>query len=121
MDRVRFIDYRGIPILFSDLSGIRTTAEIQRTVRHGSELLQTQPPRSVLVLVDVTGVEYSLEAFAVLQQSVAENRPFVRARAIVGLPSIATVPFQLVAGLSPSPMAHFASMEEAKEWLISQQ
>ena len=120
MDRVRFIEHNGTSILLSDLSGIRSTPELQRAVRVGGELLQTQPPRSVLVLVDLTGVEYSLESFAIVQQSVAVNRPFVRARAIVGLPSAAAIPFQIVAKLSDSPMASFAGIEEAKEWLVSQ-
>ena len=119
MDRVRFIVYRGTPILLSDLSGIRETPDLQRAVRLGGELLRAQPPRSVLVLVDVTGVEYSVESFAIVQQSVAENRPFVRARAVVGLPRVAAVPFQIVARLSDSPMAKFETREAAQEWLVS--
>ena len=120
MERVRFIEHRGVPILLSDLSGIRNTSELQRAVRLGGELLRTQPPRSDLVLVDVTGVEYSVESFAIVQQSVATNRPYVRARAVVGLPRAAAVPFQVVAQLSDSPMAQFGTREEAQEWLLSQ-
>ena len=119
MERVGFIEHRGTPILLSDLSGIRETPELQRVVRLGGELLQTQAPRSVLVLVDITGVEYSLESFAILQQSVAVNRPYVRARAIVGLPSAAALPFQVVEDLSESPMALFDDRDAAKEWLVS--
>ena len=120
MDRVGFIDHRGSRILLSDLSGIREIAELQRVVRLGGELLRSQPPGSTLVLVDVTDVEYSLESFAVLQQSVAVNRPFVRARAIVGLPSAAALPYQVVEDLSNSPMASFDSRDAAKEWLVAQ-
>ena len=119
MERVRFIEHRGTPILLSDLSGIRSTPDLQRAVRLGGELLRTQPLRSVLVLVDLTDVEYSVESFAIVQQSVAVNRPFVRARAVVGLPRIAAVPFQIVAKLSDSPMAKFDTREEAQEWLVS--
>ena len=120
MDRVRFIEHRGTQILLSDLSGIRETPELQRAVRIGGEMLQAQPPRSTLVLVDVTDVEYNVESFALLQQSVAVNRPFVRARAVVGLPSTATLPYQIVEELSESPMAHFDDREAAKEWLVAQ-
>ena len=120
MDRVRFIDHRGTPILLADLSGITETPELQRVVRLGTELLHAQPPHSTLVLVDLSYVEYNLESFAIVQQSVAVNRPFVRARAIVGLPGIAEVPFQIVAKLSERPMAHFETREEAQEWLVTQ-
>lgn len=118
MERARFIEHRETPILLSDLSGIRTTEELQRAVRLGGELLRGQPLGSTLVLVDVTGLEYSVESFAILQQSVATNRPYVRARAIVGLPSIAVIPFEMVARLSGSPMARFDDLETAKEWLL---
>jgi hypothetical protein len=118
MERVRFIDYRGRRILLSDFSGM-TTPELQRAVRLGNELIQAQPPRSTLILVDVTDVEYNLETFAIVQQSVVANRPYVRARAVVGLPSAATVPFDVVANLSDGPMARFDDVEAAKEWLVS--
>ena len=117
---MRFIDHNGVKILLSDLSGIRSTTELQRAVRLGTELVQTQPPRSVLILVDLRGIEYSIEAFAIVQQSVVVNRPFVRARAIVGLPAMATVPFQIVSKLSDSPMAKFDTVDAAKNWLTQQ-
>jgi hypothetical protein len=119
MERARIIEHRGTPILLSDLSGLHDTEELQRAVRIGGELLQSQAPRPVLVLVDVTGLEYSVEAFAILQQSVATNRPYVSARAVVGLPAMASVPFEIVARISDSPMAKFADREAAMDWLVS--
>ena len=120
MDRVKFVEHRGARILLSDLSGIRDTAELQRAIRIGTELVQAEPPLSVLVLVDVTAVEYTLEAFAILQQSVAVNRPYVRARAVVGLPRAAAVPYGIVAKLSARPMASFDDRETAMDWLVAQ-
>lgn len=120
MERLRFIEHRGTQILLSDLSGIRTTEELQRAVRLGTELVQAQPKNSVRILVDVTGVEYNIESFAIVQQSVAVNRPFVRARAVVGLPSAAAIPFRLVAKISSSPMASFDDRAAAKDWLVEQ-
>ena len=57
MDRVRFVEHRETRILFSDLSGIGTPLELQRVIHLASELVQSQPLRSLLILVDVTGVE----------------------------------------------------------------
>jgi hypothetical protein len=120
MDRVKFIDHHGTQILLSDLSGIRSSEELQRAMHLGSELVQSRPLGSVLVLADVTNVEYNIESFAIVQQSVAENRPYVRARAIVGLPKAASVAFGIVAKLSDGPMASFDNLEAAKDWLVSQ-
>lgn len=120
MDRVGFIDHHGTQILFSDLSGIRSSEELQRAIHLGTELVQSQPLRSVLVLADVTDVEYNIESFAIVQKSVAENRPYVLARAIVGLPEAAAIPFSIVAKLSAGPLASFDNPETAKDWLVSQ-
>lgn len=119
MERVKFIEHDGTQILFSDLSGIHGSAELQRTVRLGSEIVQSQPRDSLLILVDVTGLEYNIESFALLQQSVAANRPYTRARALVGLPKIAAAAFGIVARLSGSPMASFDDLDTAKDWLVS--
>jgi len=118
MERCRLIEHGGTTILLSDLSGIRSIPELQRTIRLGTELVQTRPLGSLLILVDLTDVEYSLEAFAIVQQSVAVNRPYVRARAIVGLPRAAIVPFEIVARISGSPMARFGDRESALAWLV---
>ena len=120
MDRQKFIDHRGTRILFSDLSRIDSTEELQQAVRLGTELAQAQPPRSLLVLVDVTDTEYNVASFAVVQQSVAVNRPYIRAHAVVGLPKIVSLPFDIAAKLSQGPMARFDDLETAKDWLVLQ-
>ena len=120
MERARFIDHRGTPILLSDLSGIHDTQELQRALRLGGELLRSQPPASTLVLVDITDLEYNVETFAVVQQSVATNRPYVLARAIVGLSPLAGLPFEIVSQLSATPIAKFDDRDSAMEWLVSQ-
>ena len=120
MHRQKFIDHRGTRILFSDLSGIKTTEELQQAVRLGTELAQAEPPRSLLVLVDFTGTEHNIEKFAVVQRSVAVNRPYIRAHAVVGLPKTASFPYDIAAKLSQAPMARFDDLEAAKDWLITQ-
>jgi hypothetical protein len=117
IDRVTFIEHRGVRILHADFSGIRETPEFQRAIRLATELTHAQPLHSLLILADVTGVEYSLETFAIAQQAVVANRPYVRARAIVGVPRVASVPFDVVAKLSGAPMARFPDLDAAKDWL----
>jgi hypothetical protein len=118
-DRLYITEHKGKKIVVSDLSAIRSTLDLQQAVRIGSELVQSQPPKSVRILVNMTGVEYSLDFFAVVQQSVAVNRPFVKARAVIGLPAQALAPFAIVAKLSDSPMARFETVEEGMDWLAT--
>ena len=118
-DRLYVTEHQGKKIVVSDLSGIRGTLDLQHAVRIGGEFVQSQPPKSVRILVNMTGVAYSLDFFAVVQQSVAVNRPFVKARAVIGLTEEALAPFAIVAKLSDSPMARFNTVEEGMDWLAT--
>jgi hypothetical protein len=83
--------------------------------------VRAHPPESLLVLVDVTGVSHSLVTAAVMQQGVAESRPHVRARAVVGLRTAAGASsFQVAATLFGSPMERFDHHAAALDWLLTQ-
>ena len=116
-DRIRFVEHDGVRILHADYSGLRTTEELRAVVQHATELISTEPPRSVLVLVNLSGVPYNLDNLGVLRDAVDANRPFVRARAVYGLPSIAQLSFGAMARLSGRRMERFRDAEEAVTWL----
>lgn len=117
MDRVRFVDHEGVRILHADYSGIRTTEELRAVVERATEMIRVEPPRSVLVLVNLSGVPYNLDNLAVLRDAVEANRPYVRARAVYGLPSIAQLSFGAMARLSGRRMERFRDAESAVTWL----
>ena len=120
MQRVYFEDYRGTPILHVNYSGLEDPEELQGIARAASALVQTYPPASLLVLADLTGVPHSLVIAAIMQQGVAESRPHVRARAVVGLSSNATGSFEVAAKLFGNPMARFDDRDAARDWLLDQ-
>jgi hypothetical protein len=120
MKRVYFEDYRGTPILHVDYRGLSDPEEVRGVVREASALVRTYPPGSLVVLVDLTGVPHTLVIAAVMQQGVAESRPHVRARAVVGLAPEAAGSFEIAAKLFGSPMARFDDRAAAAEWLLAQ-
>ena len=117
MQRVRFVDHDGVRILHADYSGIRTTEELREWVDRASELIRECPPRSALVLVNLEGVPYNLENLAVLREAVQTNRPYVLARAVYGLPSIAQLSFGAMARVSGRRMERFRDADSAIRWL----
>ena len=121
MERVYFAEHEGTQILRVDYSGLHDPEEIQVIVRQASALVRAYPPDSLLVLVDVRGVAHSLVTAAVMQQGVAESRPHVRARAVVGLRTEAGASsFQVAQLLFGSPMARFDDHASALAWLLTQ-
>ena len=117
MERIRFVDHEGVRILHADYSGIRTTEELREAVGRATEMLRSEPPRSALVLVNLSGVAYNLANLEVLRDAVEANRPYVRARAVYGLPSIAQLSFSAMARLSGRRMERFRDEESAVAWL----
>ena len=118
MERVCFVEHRGTRILRVDYSGIEDPEELRGVVRMASALVQNHEPHSLLVLVDLTGVPHSLVTAAILHQGVAESRPYVRARAVIGLSPFAAMSFEIAATIFRNPMASFSDPAEAKDWLL---
>lgn len=120
MERIRFIEHRAARILYADYSGIESSDELRATAREASAVIQAQPPKSVRVLVNLKGVPYTLENVSILRNAVDENKPFVRARAVFGLPPIASLSFAAVAQISGANTKSFPDAESAKNWLASE-
>lgn len=120
MERVFFAEHEGRAILNVDYSRIDDPEELRGVARRALAIVQAQPERSVLVLADLTGVPHSMVTAAIMQQGVAESRPHVRARAVVGLAPEAAASFDVARRLFDSPMEGFADRQSAREWLLRQ-
>jgi hypothetical protein len=117
-ERFRFIEFRGTRMLLSDLSGITESEELRRVLEEGVALVRQEPPRSLLVLVRVHGIPYSLENVLIVRRAVRENVPFVKARAIVGMAQVAMLSLGVAAHLFGQTMYAFDDEEKAKLWLL---
>jgi hypothetical protein len=117
-DRFRFIEFRGTRMLLSDLSGITESEELRRVLAEGMALVRREPPNSLLVLVRVHGIPYTLENVLVIRRAVRENVPFVKARAIVGMAQVAMLSLGVAAHLFGQTMYAFDDEEKAKLWLL---
>jgi len=119
MNRVQFIEVEGGRVLEIVYAGLRTQAELERVAKEASATMRGEPPGSVLALVDLTGVRYTLRAARVLSEHAAANTPAIRARALVGLIPVARAALGEVARLTDRPIRAFDSREEALRWLRS--
>jgi hypothetical protein len=118
MSRVQFIEVEGGRVLEIVYAGLRTQSELERVAEEASAAMRAEPPGSVLALVDLTGVRYSLRAARVLSEQAVANAPRIRARALVGLHPVARAALGEVARLTDRPMKAFDTREEALRWLV---
>jgi len=121
MELVREVVYRGVTVLMVDYSGIVGVPELRDAVRRANDQVRGYPPtRSLRVLVDCTGLPYSLDRAEILRKSAEENAPYVRARALVGLNRLAQRLVEAFAGLTGRPLRSFEDAESALDWLAEQ-
>lgn len=117
MDRARFVRHRGVQILLIDLSGMRELEEIRRVAEFASERIAAEPGGSVLSLIDLTDVPVAWDWIRVLIQAGIRNRPYVAARAVVGLDPAAFFALSLAERATWRSLRVFNTREEALDWL----
>ncbi|HYW06036.1 MAG TPA: hypothetical protein VE913_03715 [Longimicrobium sp.] len=118
--RIRFIEQRGKRILLIDFSGLQKTDEILAEVETARALVAAQPPASLLTLTHVKGARYTPPVMEALKKLAADNKPYVRAAAVVGMEGLHRVLYRAVILFSRRNIEAFDSMNEAREWLATQ-
>ena len=120
MERVYFADHGGTPILHVDYAGLEDPEELRAVARRAMARVRGHGAGSLLVQVDLRGVPHNLVIAAIMQEGVAESRPHVHARAVVGLDPAAARSFEVATTLFGGPMARFDEPAAATEWLLAQ-
>jgi len=115
-ERIRIIEH-GIVLI--DLSGITEPDKELHLSEAARKLVAKQPPGQALVLTDVTGSNFSDAAVKSLRKLAEQNRPFVKASAVIGLTPITRVIFRAVIALTKRDIRSFATREQAIAYLLS--
>lgn len=119
MERARFVERNGISILLLDFTGL-DGEELRAEVDRASVMVRERARDSVLTLLLIGGVPYTLQNVKTLRDAAVQNSPFVRARAVVGLPEIAHLSFRAIAHLTGRKLESFEDAESAMRWLVEQ-
>ena len=118
MERAGYRLHEGHRILYVDYSDIRSAEELAQAARRAMDLVRADPPRSVLMLLNFTGVHFGLRIIRILGEAAAANAEFVRARAVIGIPESASSTVGAVAEYSGRPLELFPNEEAAMAWLL---
>ncbi|MBN1889288.1 MAG: hypothetical protein JW850_14940 [Thermoflexales bacterium] len=119
-ERIRFVDYKGKRILLEDFSSIRDEREFLALIKQAEGIVQSQPPKSVLVAVELTGARFSSTISQASKEASARNTPYVKASAMVGVKGLMQVMLKAVSTFAHRELVSFDTREQAMEWLIRQ-
>jgi hypothetical protein len=117
MERVRFIDYLGTPILFIDGSNC-SAEELCEIFDEVRRVVSAEPENSVLTLGDFSLSEFNKTAADHMKLVAAYDRPYVKRAALVGAEGMHPVYYKNLLSFSARDFPVFRTREEAMEWLV---
>ena len=89
-------------------------------IKQSKAIVGTQPPKSLLILTDVTGTTFNTAAVEEMKHYSAFNTPFVKASAVVGLSGIKKIIYDAVIKVIGRAVMSFHTEAEALDWLARQ-
>jgi hypothetical protein len=112
----RFVQHRGRRVLRLDYSGLEP-AELKEAFRQAGKVIAAEPAGSLRILT-VLASHFDADAVRELRHYAAENRPHVRASAVVVAGFWAVVVTSIKLHERPD-LYLFEGEEEALEWLVT--
>lgn len=119
-ERIRFIEYKGKRILLEDLSNAKDENELITWMWKAEEVVHQQPPKSLLVVVDMTNTHYGPNATNASKTAAKSNTPYIKASAMVGVSKLMEIIVQSLRVVTGRNLVCFPTREAAYEWLIKQ-
>ena len=120
MERAKWIEHKGIKIFEMDCREA-SLDDMNRVIAECKEQVRSQPEQSVYTLVIAGGSAFSGETIANLKELARDNAPYVKASAMVGITGLYKVVFIAVALFSKRRFDLFDTVEEARDYLASQE
>jgi hypothetical protein len=119
MERVEFINHKGNRILVLDLTGL-ATGDMLPQLEKTRKLVSAEPLTSVKTFIDATNTHIDLQSMQALKDLAADDKPFVKASATVGINGPLGVLLDTVEKLSGRSFKRFGTRDEALDWLSRQ-
>ena len=116
------INYKGKSILCLDVAGLKLKdkTEFKKLVDDAEEQIRKHPPKSLLVITNVTDTGFDTEVSAIMGEYAMHNTPYIKASALVGVSGVQKIVLAAIKALTGRDFFLTDSVEEAKDWLIQQ-
>ena len=118
--RIRFTDYKGKKILLEDFSNVKDEDELIKLIDEALKVVQSQPPKSALVVVDMTNANLTPKVYQHSKAATETNTDYIKATTLVGLGNVLNILAKAVSSFARRDLVSFGTREEAMEWLIQQ-
>ena len=120
MKHIQFIEHAGKQILICDCAK-KDRATVLETLAEAKAYIAALPPRSLLAMLDVTGIKYNTELSDAFKEFAAHNKPYSKASAIVGIGGLQKIAYTAIMTFTDRNVPLFNSRAEALDWLVKQE
>ncbi|MGD0589340.1 MAG: hypothetical protein ABSA44_00905 [Bacteroidota bacterium] len=116
------LDHKGKTILCLDIAGLqsRDKPEFHKLVAQAKQNIRQHPPKSVLVITNVTNTGFDTEISGIIKEYAQHNTPYVKASSVVGISGWSKIILMAIKTVTGRDFYLANTMEEAKEWLVKQ-
>lgn len=115
---VKFIRYKGIPILLIDFADCQP-AEVLERMHYARARIGEQPLASVRTLTILSKMRFNNQVSEAFKSYTTHNKPYVLMAAVVGLSGLQEILFNVVIKVTGRKIATFPTVEAAKEFLAN--
>jgi hypothetical protein len=117
-DHVKFIKYKGLPILQIDFERCQP-AELLERIRYARSVMAAQPLNSVRTLTMVKDARFNNQVSEAIKEYTNHNKPYVRIAAVVGLSGLQEIVYNVIIKVTGRKISTFPHVEAAKEFLAN--
>jgi hypothetical protein len=120
MERLKIITYKKKTIVYADFSNfsIHTKTELRETIRRIKGYIAQQPPNSVIIISNLTGLHFDMEIIKLFTEFTAQNKPYIKASAIFGITGLLNIALHSVLKNALRDIHSFDSETQALDWLV---
>jgi hypothetical protein len=118
MSKVEVLTHKGKSIIYINLSKCAPEDSVA-ALNEARTIIAKQPPKSALVLTNVTEAIYNKDVASAIKDFVSSNTPFMKASAIVGADGVRQVLLSTVTFITRREIKQHQTIQEAKDWLAT--
>lgn len=117
-DRSCVIRYQDRDIVYIDYSYLKDAEDLRRRIAKALKLERKVGRSRILEIVDVTGSFADIGMLEILKASAMETAGMLQKVAVIGVSEVKKVFLEVVKEFSGIRAEAFASLDEAKDWLV---
>jgi hypothetical protein len=119
MNEVQTLNHQGKEIVYIDFSVCENKPRLFEVIQEAKSVLKKHPLNSVLTLTNLTNVHFDSEVVKAFEEYSAENKPFVKAAALIGVSGFQKVIHSIITRVTKRNIPTYDSKQEAMDWLVT--